>query len=143
MTLVFTSLNNPYLKYIENVFCTTQFRTPPLVMSKSSEYLMTRLPGPVIRISPAHGETVGTSRLLNLGNGYYQILAGINTTHSENVYWALRAALLKYLQLVNFKGEGARPPKYIIIEAFGSIERLNAHSTVCNMHNAVLDTLLV
>ena len=143
MTLVFSSLNKLYLKDLENVFRSTQFPTPPIVMDKCSDYLMARLPGPVVRISPAQGETVGTSRLTNLGNGYYHIHAGVDVdmTRSENAYWGVRTALLLYLDiLTNHVNEWL--PKYIIIEPFGSIERLNSTMTVYNMHNAILDTLL-
>ncbi len=139
MTLVFTSVNKLYLKQLEQVFRSTHFLTPPIIMDKGCEYLMARLPGPVVCLSPAQGETVGTSRLTNLGCGSYHIHAGVDMTHSENVYWGFRAALLLYLKMLN---GGHYLPKYIIIEPFGSIEQVNSNTTVCNMYNAIMDTLI-
>ena len=141
MTLVFTSVNKLYLKQLEQVFRSTHFSTPPIIMDKGCEYLMARLPGPVVCLSPAQNEIVGTSRLTNLGCGYYHIHAGVDMTHSENVYWGFRAALLLYLDILD-NHTGQHLPKYIIVEPFGNIEQINSNTTVCNMYNAILDTLI-
>lgn len=149
-TFVFASSDKLFLKDLERMFRTTAMASPsqlpPLVINHTSDYLVSRLQAPVIRLIPTqthNPHTVGTSSSQWLGNGYYNIHAPV---HNDTVldgrgaaYWACRAALLMYCKLVSTT---AFIPRYVLIDPFGPTTQPHSRVTARQMYNAVVDVLL-
>ncbi|MCH9715575.1 MAG: hypothetical protein K0U52_00605 [Gammaproteobacteria bacterium] len=127
MQLVFASENNGFLKALEKRFRYTPCQVGvncPLVMHKTPNYLMSFLPGPLVRIS--RNDKLSLPQFVNLGNGYYHIQAPVN-----QLAFAL-LQLVHHFDLNNIM--------YVIIDAFGSIDTYTQRqNTAETMHQAYLN----